>query len=127
MTDAATSTGAALFAALDGNIGTPVFQHVPQDTDPPVTIIGEHRETAPFGKGDPDRRIDVDILTIFQGEANKPVTEWQAQIVAILDGAALSHSGFLIRPTLSSKQCELLEDGVTYVGTTTFTVLALVA
>lgn len=124
MTDAVTATGAALFAALSTATLT-FYQHVPQDTEPPVGVFGEHRVTAPFGKDDPDRSIEIDIIVIYQGEQNKPVTQWQAEIVDRLDGQTLSASGFRICPALISETCSLAEDGITYVGTSKFKILAL--
>lgn len=124
MTDAVSATGAALFAALSTATLT-FYQHVPQDTVPPVGVIGEHRVTAPFGKGDPDRSIEIDIIVIYQGEQNKPVIAWQAEIIDKLDGKTLSASGFRICPTILSETCQLDDDGITYVGTSKFKILAL--
>lgn len=127
MTDAVTAAEKAIFAALTTAVDWDVYQHVPQDTPPPVVIIGDMVATEIGTKNDPDRRIDLQVLTVFQGEARKPVTERQQMIRDALNGITLIESGFRITSNETSARAELLEDGETYIGTSNFTVWALAA
>jgi len=128
VTDALSAATAALFGALEGAIGMAVFQHVPQDHDPavPVTVIADITSSGTLSKGaDDDVRLTVTIYTIVQGRQNRPVTVAQGLIVAALDGKALAQDGWMIAPSLTRRECRLMEDGITYLGTTLFSALAL--
>lgn len=126
MSDAQNATEAAIFAALSaGGLAWPVHQHVPEDTPPPLNIIGD-MSGAPLGDKDSrDELIELEISTIYQGEARKPVLAEQAKIVAALDEQELTVTGWTIRPLKESASAFLMPDGETYLGTTRFTVFAL--
>ena len=127
MSDAQNATEAAIYAALspDGVLEWPIHQHVPEDTPPPVNIIGDLSGEPLGAKGDPDEEVTVEINTVFQGEARKPVLEEQARIIAALDEQSFTAGGFTIRPLKAGSDAVLLPDGETYLGTARFTVFAL--
>lgn len=127
MSEAQNATEAAIYAALSaGGLAFPVYQHVPEDTPPPVNIIGDI-SGEPLGvKGDADERIELTITTVVQAEQRKPVLAEQARILAALDGATLTGvAGWTIRPVKASGDAVLMPDGEHYLGTTRFTIFAL--
>jgi hypothetical protein len=127
MTSAQNATEAAVYAALsaDGVLSWPIYQHVPEDTPPPVNIIGDMTGEPLEDKGGGDERIELTIDTVYQGEARKPVLDEQDKISAALDEKTLTVTGWTIRPVKLSADALLLPDGETYLGTTRFTVFAL--
>jgi len=126
MSDAQNATEAAIFTALsEGGLSWPVHQHVPEDTPPPVNIIGDMSGTPLGDKESGDEQIEVEITTVYQGEARKPVLDEQAKIIAALDEQHLAVTGWTIRPVKESASAFLMPDGETYLGTTRFTVFAL--
>jgi hypothetical protein len=127
MSEAQNACEAAVYATLAAAaLAYPVHQHVPEDTAPPVNIIGDLSGEPLADKGGGDERIDLAITTVVQGEARKPVLDEQAKIIAALDGQALTAAaGWTIRPQYTSGDAVLLPDGETYLGTTRFTVFAL--
>lgn len=101
-----------------------VYQHVPEDTPPPVVIIGDMDSEPIGGKGDPDRRVNLVVIAVIQAEERKPLRAIQAEINAQLDGKSFAHEGWELHFTFTGSDGALLEDGATYVGNTRFTVLA---
>lgn len=126
MSDAQNACEAAIYAALvAGGLSWPVYQHVPEDTPPPVNIIGD-MSGEPLGDKDTgDEQIELEINTIYQGEERAPVLAEQAKIIAALDGKALSVTGWTIHPNKAGSDASLLPDGETYLGAARFTVFAL--
>ncbi len=127
MSDAQNATEAAVYAALAaGGLAYPVFQHVPENTPPPVNIIGDISGEPLSDKGSQDERIDLTITTVVQTEQRKPVLLEQGKIRAALDDVALTGAaGWTIRPQYLSGDAVLLPDGETYLGTMRFTIFAL--
>ncbi len=126
MSEAQNATEAAVFVALSGGgLSWPIYQHVPEDTPLPVNIIGDMSGEPLEDKSSGDARIELEISTVFQGEARKPVLDEQAKIIAALDEQTLSSDGWTIRPVHISADALLMPDGETYLGTTRFTVFAL--
>jgi len=132
MTSAGDAVEVGAYQLLTGTAGTlgpivgaPVFQHVPQDTWPPVVIIGDI-EAEPFGaKGDPDRRCSLQIVTVTDGEARKPLLDLQAQVEARLEGARLDIDGWRLAFTFEGASATMSGDGDGYVGNSRFEVFAL--
>ena len=126
MSDAQNATEAAVYTALAaGGLSYSVYQHVPEDTAPPVNIIGDISGEPLGDKGGDDERIEVSISTVYQGEARKPVLTEQQKIIAALDGKSLTSGSWTIRPEKLSADAVMMPDGETYLGTTRFTVFAL--
>ena len=125
MSDAQNATEAAVYTALAaGGLSYSVYQHVPEDTAPPVNIIGDISGEPLGDKGGDDERIEVSISTVYQGEARKPVLTEQQKIIAALDGKSLTSGSWTIRPEKLSADAVMMPDGETYLGTTRFTVFA---
>lgn len=119
---------AVAFAKLTaGEIGAPVYQHVPQDEPPPVVIVGDiDVDAEPLGgKGDNDERVTLTVVTILQGEARKPLLAIQGKIKTTLNNRSFSHGGWTLHFLFAGSDGGLLDDGETYVGNSRFTVLAL--
>jgi hypothetical protein len=131
VTNAISATESAVYAALTaggtGITGASVYQHVPEDTAPPVVIIGDIDNVTPIGKpGDPDRRVPLTIVVITEGEERVPCSDLLGQVETILDGAELTTvDGWTIAPTLQRSTAALSEDGAGYIGLALFEVLAL--
>ena len=124
--DALSATEAAIFRALDAGIaGATVFQHAPENTQPPVVIVGDIDKATPIGASDdPDRRIPLTIVVITEGEQRRPCTVLLGQVEKILSGARLAAGGFTIRPCFDNSTAVLAEDGASYVGLCLFEILA---
>lgn len=127
MTSAANAVEKVSYDLLsDGNnIGAAVFQHVPQDTLPPVIIIGDIDVQPLALKDDPDRRINLTILTVTEAEERKSMLDLQDAIETRLDGARISHDGWIIAFTQTDCDAVLTPEGDGYIGTNSFTILAL--
>lgn len=125
MTKARDAAEAAIFDALSSaGLTWPVYQHVPQDTPPPINIVGDMDGEGLGAKGDDDEAIELSILTVFQGEARKPVSQEQGRIKDALNEKTLTHSGYTIRPLWTDANAILMQDGETYLGTSRFLVFA---
>jgi hypothetical protein len=125
--DAEDAIEAAAYAALNVPALTnlsPLFQHVPEDTPPPVTIIGDISSEPIGGKGDTDERASLTIVSVIQGEARKPLMAIQKQIKLLLDGKSLTRPGWVLHFAFAGTDGVLDEDGTSYIGNTRFTVLA---
>ncbi|MBB5684293.1 tail completion protein gp17 [Sphingobium boeckii] len=108
-------------------IGIPIYQHVPEDTAPPVIIIGDldSDDSISTKDDDLDEAIELEITTVMQTQQRKPVLITQARIKAALNGKAIMMPGFTIRPLWVSQSAVLLPDGENYVGTSRFRIMAL--
>lgn len=127
MTSAANAVEKVSYDLLSegGNIGAAVFQHVPQDTPPPVIIIGD-LEVQPLAlKDDPDRRVSLTVLTVTEAEERKSMLELQEQIESRMDGARIEHDGWILAFTQSDSSAALTPEGDGYIGTNSFTIMAL--
>tara|TARA_R110000868_G_scaffold111222_10_gene300468 strand:+ start:357 stop:746 length:390 start_codon:yes stop_codon:yes gene_type:complete len=110
-----------------GDIGAPVFQHVPEDTAPPVIIIGDIEAIPIGGKGDPDRRLTLTIVTVTAAEERKPLLDLMNAIETRLDNARTTESGWELSFTFLGSSAALTPEGDGYVGENRFDILALVA
>jgi hypothetical protein len=104
-----------------------VYQHVPQDTRPPLVIIADiEMETFGATKDDDDDQAGtLAIIAQTEGEARKPVLTLQRGIKAALHNHREDRDGWSLRFTFLSSDGVLLEDGKTYEGRSLFNVLAL--
>jgi hypothetical protein len=129
MADPLGETAAAVYATLDaaGAALPDVFQHVPQDHAPPVVIIGdiELGELATKDDDGGDAPVKGQVLVIFQGEENKSVTDWNAEVRTRLHNVTLTSGGYRVALTVDRQTVQLIDDGITYVGTTYFSGWAL--
>lgn len=118
----------AVYATLSAGIsGATVYQDVPADTVLPVVIVGDMKCEPVGGREDEDRRISMTVVAMVAAEERAPLLALQAQIASLLDGARLIRPGWLLAIGLEDEDALLAEDGVSYVGTSNFTILALTA
>ena len=103
----------------------PVFQDVPEDTLPPVVILGD-MSAQPFtdDPADPDRRVTLTISTITPGEERQPCTDIQDQVEMALGSARVERDGWNLAFRSLGSDATLTGDGDGYVGTTTFEIIA---
>ena len=126
MSDAKTAVEGALYQALAGNItGATVYQDVPENAPLPVVVIGDLKSAPIGGKGDLDRRVAVIIVTSVGAEERAPLLELQRQIETTLDGQKFIVDGWELSVTFEDDDAQLAEDGVSYDGASSFSVLAL--
>jgi hypothetical protein len=126
MSEAKAAVEAAIFNALDAGVsGATVYQDVPEDAPLPVVIIGDMKSTPIGPKDDPDRRVSVIIVTMVAAEERAPLLALQEQVEQLLDGLTFTPPGWTLRATFEDDDAQLAEDGVSYIGTSVFTVFAL--
>lgn len=127
MSKAKAMVEAAAFLALDASItGATVFQDAPENAPTPLVIIGDLKSVRLATKGaDADRRVTIAIVTIVEAEERAPLLALQEQIEDALDGQNLEQGGWTLAFEFEDDDAVLSEDGSTYTGITSFTVLAL--
>lgn len=119
---------AEAYAVLAAGIsGADIYQDVPENHPLPLVVLGDSTSTTIGGKGDPDEKVTVNIVTIVSAEEKAPLTALQGQIKALLREHKATASGFTLHFSFESDDARLHENGVHYVGTTTFSVFALAA
>lgn len=105
--------------------GASVYQHVPENTAPPVVIIGD-MDSEPLGaKDDPDCRVSLTITAIVSGEQRKPVLALLEQVKGRLAGQRAAQSGWTLAFDFERDDAVLLDTGDGYVGTSRYSVIAL--
>lgn len=130
MSDAKSAVEAVFYTVLAGGItGARVFQDVPEDAMPVsgdgLVVIGDLKSEPFGGKADPDRRIGIIVVAQVTAEERAPLLALQSQIEQLLDGKTFDSGGWTLALTLDDDDAQLAEDGVSYVGTSAFTVFAL--
>jgi len=128
--DAEDAVELAAFNALNVSSVTSlatVYQHVPEDTDPPVIIIGDMSSDGDFGgKDNSDEQIKLTITAVVRTEERRPLREIKAAVKAVLHRLQVVQSGWTLQFVFSSSDSYLAtDDGVTYVGNFNFIVLAI--
>lgn len=109
-----------------GDIGAPVYQHVPENTDPPVIIIGDMTSVALAPKGDGDERITLTIVAAVNGEERKPLLALLNGIKERLHNARVAvGDDWELAFTWLSGNALITPDGEGYIGDSQFEVLAL--
>ena len=129
---ASSAIGASAWAALSGAPAltalAPVFQHVPQGTEPPIVIVADIEEDAEaFGaKGDDqDVSATLVVVTLVRGESRKALFDIEHQVRLALKDRRETRSGWDLAFTYAGTTGVLWEDGQTYEGQSRFTVIAL--
>jgi hypothetical protein len=120
----ATATQDAIYAKLDAATAVtalaPVMQHVPENADPPLVIIGSVALTPVGGKDGNFDRAEVEVITIYRGPKRAAMFAIQSAVQDTLDNQELTGDALFSRPRQVSNDDELLEDGITYLGTQRF-------
>jgi hypothetical protein len=126
MSGAGAAVEAATFDRLDQDVSlATVFQDVPEDTMPPVVILGDiGAEPFTNDPSDPDRRVTLTITTITAGEERLPCTDIQDEVEASLGGLRVNRDGWALAFRCLGSDAQLIGDASGYVGTTTFEIIA---
>lgn len=127
MTSCTGAVESATFDRLDASVTlAAVYQDVPDNTPPPVVILGDLSWDPLTGDpDDPDGRVGVIIKTVTDGDERAPCIEIQQEIEAALRGYRIDHAGWQLAFRVLGSDAQLTDDALGYVGTTTIEVLAL--
>ena len=127
MSDAKAVVEAAIFAALtDGVEGAPVYQDAPDNAPLPIVVVGDLKSAKLPGKDRSDDRIvTVTIVTLVEADERAPLLRLQEQIETALDRVTFEPEGWALAAYFEEDEAVLQEDGETYAGISTFTVIAL--
>jgi hypothetical protein len=116
----------ATLKALEGQNGLPAgwgaFQHVPQDREPPFSMIGMIASTNDDSRGEQTELIAVELQHVYRGAGRAPLLDMMHAARAALDNQPLATSEALFEaPRFQRAEVsDALADGVTYVGIQTF-------
>jgi hypothetical protein len=112
-----------LKAAIEG---ASVWQDAPENAPGDLVIIGDMKSLGLASKGNTDdRRVLIAVVTIVEAEERAPLLALQEQIETALDGESFEVDGWTLAYAFEDDDAVLSEDGSTYTGITSFTVLAL--
>lgn len=96
MIDLLTATQDAVFAVLKAgvpaNLGT-VTQHVPEDWQPPLIVVGSIEATNTGTKNDPEESHSVEIVYAYRGEARRNLYAMMFAGRSAIEGATLTIPG----------------------------------
>jgi hypothetical protein len=117
----------ACFEALAAAItGATVYQDAPQDAPLPLVILGDMKSFRIDTKGaSPDRRVQITIVSLVEAEERAPLLAIMEQIETALDGETLLPDGWTLGFQFEEDDAVLADDGSTYTGISTFSVVAL--
>ncbi len=117
----------AFYDALSETIrGATVYQDAPADAEGDLVIIGDMKSFGLGSKGaTDDRRVTISIISLVEAEERAPLLKLQEQIEEALDGQTLEVDGWTLGIVFDDDDAVLGEDGVTYSGISSFSVLAL--
>jgi hypothetical protein len=128
MSDAKDVAEAQAYAALSQGISAAtVFQDVPANFTGPLVVIGETSSTPLGCKNSGDARVKIEILCMVDAEERAPLLNLQGQIKTLLDDARMNPAGWELAFMFEEDSARLHENGVSYVGSSTFGVFALKA
>jgi hypothetical protein len=123
MTDLASALETAVFTRLTAQVTLgAVYQHVPEDTPPPVVIIADFFPEQSGGKGDEFERFEFDIVQVIRGAARKPLHALQSEVKSALHlWKPADASGISIGEVQHlNSTAQLLPDGQNYYGSMRF-------
>ncbi len=119
---------AASYQFLSGHIArAAVYQDVPDNASAlnGLVIIGDvASRRIPEKPRSRDRIVTLTIVTLYEAEERAPLLAVMDEIDA-LDDQTLTFEGWTLAFAFEDDDATLQEDGVTYAGITTFTILAL--
>jgi hypothetical protein len=125
MIDSASAVQQASFAAL--NCATAVsdlaevWQSPPEDSQPPLVLIGDVSLEPIGGKDGGLDRATFEIVTLVRQPDQTALFALQMAVRNALDEQTITATGALIsNPVFLSAEVEMLEDGETYMGTQRF-------
>lgn len=103
-----------------------IWQHPPDELDPPYVIIADMSASPIGGKDGGFDRIEFDIVSVIAKPGREHLTPIQAAVRAALEAQALTPPAGveLTRPEFEGDEDQILDDGITYVGTQRFSLVA---
>lgn len=120
---------AAVFGALKAGVDpslSPVFQHVPENTQPPMIIVGAIDSENDGSKGEQVERMTIEVQAIFRGAKRSQLLAMLHAVRRALALNPLAADGveFSEPHWLGASASEAASDGVTYAGIAHFEVFA---
>lgn len=119
-----------VFAALQPLVGTDavptgwqVFQHVPQDTAPPYTQLGQiSSKNQTDMPGEQLELITVELVHVWRGNRRRELIQMMGACRGALHNQPIEADGAQLHPPnyLTGEASEAIADGVTYVGLQTY-------
>ncbi len=110
-------------ATLTALLGTPVqvFQHVPENAQPPMIVLG-HIASKPTGsKYDETEHVSAEVQYVFRGaERAKLLAMMKAGRLLITAGLTAAGVAFETPEWMGDEAGDAIADGVTYVGINNF-------
>jgi hypothetical protein len=98
-----------------------VWEHTPDDAEPPLVIVHKIALTPQAGKGGGLDLAEVEILTLVRKPGREFLTPLMASVRGRIEGQPLAADGAtLSQPVFVSDDDTLLDDGNTYLGTQRF-------
>ncbi|MDO7843452.1 tail completion protein gp17 [Sphingomonas immobilis] len=127
MSKAKSIVEAVTFDALEAVItGATVYQDAPENAPGNLVILGDMKSVRLATKGtDADRRVSISIVSIVEAEERAPLLALQEQIDDALDGLSFERDGWTLAFEFEDDDAVLAEDGSTYNGISSYSVLAL--
>lgn len=123
VTDIAHGLEKAVYDRLKAQItNVPVFQHVPQDTAPPVIMIAAMNRTDASGKTGQVEYVEFEIVCIFRSHARAPVHAAQQRVKDALHEfkPAVTGGTMIHKITQLDASDQLMADGLHYYGNQRF-------
>lgn len=118
--------GATYRALADAVRSAKVYQDAPQDEPGRLVILGDMKSFALPGKdGGDSRRVSLAIITIAEAEERAPLLACQEEVEAALNGQTIEAEGWSLTFEFEEDDAGLSDDGSSYVGVSSFTILAL--
>lgn len=100
--------------------GLKVFQHVPENTEPPMIVLGQITSDDASAKGDQVEEITLEVQYVYRGAGRAPLLSMMHAGRCALDRQEVSIDGsgalFEYPRWISGEAGDALADGVTYVG-----------
>lgn len=104
-----------------------IFQSVPQDTQPPFTMVGD-MDADPLGdKGGDSKRITIDVHFVYRGEERRGLLAMMNAVYVALNDQPLDDTdgvSFPTSPSWLSDNTATGADGVTMAGVSQFEIIA---
>lgn len=127
--DIASASQTAVFEALNGRAAltalSEVFDHVPEGTQPPMTIVGNIEVENIGSKAEPIEQVTAEVITVYRGPGRDALLAIMHQQKLAIE-AGLSQAGVHFGPArrLMAASDGPAQDGITHAGLSIFTFTA---
>lgn len=107
---------AAVYVRLEAAVGGPVFDHLPQDTQPPFRKIGEIEWTSGDAKFDGTIHVTVELITLYRGEDRAELVAMVGANREALHDQVIEEGGIVVQEIaeVAGQISDAAADGVTY-------------